>query len=115
MYSVSRTVVKLKDYPELFHFFGEMGVLATNLYNAGLFRVRQNFTMHGKESLQPLEEEVRQEIFRTVNAKKLGMPKRCMSYLLLEKLMRITWNPDFFCRSAYAVCTAHHPASVYRF
>lgn len=51
MYSVSRTVVKLKDYPELFHFFGEMGVLATNLYNAGLFRVRQNFTMHGKESL----------------------------------------------------------------
>lgn len=96
MYSVSRTVVKLKDYPELFHFFGEMGVLATNLYNAGLFRVRQNFTMHGKESLQPLEEEVRQEILRTVNAKKLGMPKRCMSYLFLEKLMRITWNPDFF-------------------
>lgn len=96
MYSVSRTVVRSKDHPELYHFFAEMGALATNLYNADLFRVRQNFTMHGKESLQPLEEEVRQEILRTVNVKQIGMPRRCMSYPFLEKLMRSTWNPDFF-------------------
>lgn len=96
MYRVSKTVVKQTEHPELFSLFNRYGVLATNLYNAGLFRVRQNFTMHGKEVLHPLEQEVKQEIERTVTGKNLGHPRRSMSYLFLEKLMRVTWNPDFF-------------------
>lgn len=96
MYRVSKTVVKQTEHPELFSIFNRYGVLATNLYNAGLFRVRQNFTMHGKEVLHPLEQEVKQEIERTVTGKNLGHPRRSMSYLFLEKLMRVTWNPDFF-------------------
>lgn len=96
MYRVSKTVVKQTEHPELFSLFNRYVVLATNLYNAGLFRVRQNFTMHGKEVLHPLEQEVKQEIERTVTGKNLGHPRRSMSYLFLEKLMRVTWNPDFF-------------------
>lgn len=96
MYRVSKTVVKQTEHPELFFLFNRYVVLATNLYNAGLFRVRQNFTMHGKEVLHPLEQEVKQEIERTVTGKNLGHPRRSMSYLFLEKLMRVTWNPDFF-------------------
>ena len=96
MYRVSKTVVKQTEHPDLFSLFNRYGVLATNLYNAGLFRVRQNFTMHGKEVLHPLEQEVKQEIERTVTGKNLGHPRRSMSYLFLEKLMRVTWNPDFF-------------------
>ena len=96
MYRVSKTVVKQTEHPELFSLFNRYGVLATNLYNAGLFRVRQNFTMHGKEVLHPLEQEVKQEIERTVTGKNLGHPRRSMSYLFLEKLMRVTWNQDFF-------------------
>lgn len=96
MYRVSKTAVKQTEHPELFSLFNRYGVLATNLYNAGLFRVRQNFTMHGKEVLHPLEQEVKQEIERTVTGKNLGHPRRSMSYLFLEKLMRVTWNPDFF-------------------
>ena len=96
MYRVSRTVVKQTEYPELTALFIKCGVLSTNLYNAGLFRVRQNFTMHGKETLQPLEQEVKREIERTVQEKHLGNPGRCLPYLFLEKLMRVTKNPDFF-------------------
>ena len=96
MYRVSKTVVKQTEHPELFSLFTKYGVLATNLYNAGLFRVRQNFTMQGKEVLHPLEQEVKLEIERTVTEKNLGRPRRSMSYLFLEKLMRVTWNPDFF-------------------
>ena len=96
MYRVSKTVVKQSEHPELFALFTKYGVLATNLYNAGLFRVRQNFTMHGKEVLHPLEQEVKLEIERTVTENQLGRPRRSLSYVFLEKLMRVTENPDFF-------------------
>lgn len=96
MYRVSKTVVKQSEHPELFTLFSKYGILANNLYNAGLFRVRQNFTMHGKNTLHPLEQEVKLEIERTVTEKQLGRPRRSMSYAFLEKLMRVTKNPDFF-------------------
>lgn len=96
MYRVSKTIVKQTEHPKIFELFNKLGHLATNLYNAGLFRVRQNFTMHGKDELHPLEQEVKEEIERTVKEKHVGMPKRCMSYNFLEKQMRVTNNPDFF-------------------
>lgn len=96
MYRVARTIVKQNKHPELHRYLVENGVLATSLYNASLFRIRQNFTMHGKDVLHPLEQEVREEIQRTIAEKHLGAPKRCMSYLFLEKLMRTTGNPDYF-------------------
>lgn len=75
MYRVSKTVVKQTEHPELFSLFNRYGVLATNLYNAGLFRVRQNFTMHGKEVLHPLEQEVKQEIEQKLGAHSLSSTK----------------------------------------
>ena len=96
MYRVSKTVVKQSEHPELFTLFSKYGVLANNLYNAGLFRMRQNFTMHGKNTLHPLEQEVKLETERTITEKQLGYPRRSMSYVFLEKLMRVTQNPDFF-------------------
>ena len=41
MYKVSRIVVKKKEYPEYHSYFTTLGLLATNLYNASLFRMRQ--------------------------------------------------------------------------
>lgn len=96
MYKVSRIVVKKTEYPEYHSYFTTLGLLATNLYNASLFRMRQNFTVRGKEHPSDLELQVQKEIQQTAAACHLGYPKRCMTYRFLEKLMRVTKNPDFF-------------------
>ena len=69
MYRVTRTIVKRNEYPEYCSYFSTLGVSVTNLYNAGLFRVRQNFTIHGKEHPSDLELQVQEEIKLTVAQK----------------------------------------------
>lgn len=96
MYQVTRTVIKKTEYPEYGSYFSALGVLSTNLYNAGLFRVRQNFTIRRKEHPSELELQVQEEIKLTVDALQTGTPKSCLTYRFLEKLMRVTENPDFF-------------------
>ena len=96
MYQVTRTVIKKTEYPEYCSYFSALGMLSTNLYNAGLFRVRQNFTICGKEHPSDLELQVQKEIELTVKEKHTKKPKSCLSYEFLEKLMRVTENPDFF-------------------
>ena len=105
MYRVSKTVVKQTEHPELFSLFNRYGVLATNLYNAGLFRVRQNFTMHGKEVLHPLEQEVKQEIECTVTGKKSRPSKTFHVLSVPRKADACYMEPGFFCRAPDAVCT----------
>lgn len=96
MYQVTRTIVKRNEYPEYCSYFSTLGVSVTNLYNAGLFRVRQNFTIRGKEHPSDLELQVQEEIKLAVAQKHTKTPKSCLSYTFLEKLMRVTNNPDFF-------------------
>mgnify|MGYP003373918010 CR=1 FL=1 len=96
MYQVTRTVIKKTEYPEYCSYFSALGMFSTNLYNAGLFRVRQNFTIRGKEHPSDLELQVQKEIELTVKEKHTKKPKSCLSYEFLEKLMRVTENPDFF-------------------
>lgn len=96
MYQVTRTVVKKTEHPEYNSYFSALGLLTTNLYNAGLFRVRQNFTIRGKEHPSELELQVQKEIQLTVKEKHTQTPKSCLSYEFLEKVMRVTKNPDFF-------------------
>lgn len=67
-----------------------------NLRNAVLFRIRQHYTSYGKDSLQPLQEEVRNEIIRTCEKTGRTMPKRVISYSFMDKLLRVNENPDYF-------------------
>ena len=74
--------------------------LSNNLYNAALFRQRQLLTAQGKasEDLTENEREVIKEVQDTLaflGRDSSALPKR-MSYTFLEKLMRVTSNPDFF-------------------
>lgn len=71
-------------------------MLAKNLYNASLYRIRQNFTARNKEHLSANEIEVLNEINTTIQSCGLKKPKSLIHYHFLEKLMRATGNPDFF-------------------
>lgn len=65
------------------------------LYNAALFRIRQIFTGYDKENRSDNETQVFSEValledqFPSIHVKKV------ISYCHLEKLMRVTDNPDF--------------------
>ena len=61
-----------------------------------MYRLRQNFTSFSKEVLTDNENEVKKEIELTVLKTNLSKPKYSISYKFLEKLMRVTNNPDFF-------------------
>lgn len=96
MYCVGRNIITKTKYPELHALFEKDASLAKLLSNAALFRLRQNFTSRNKEKLSPNEIEVLSEIDTTANVSGLAVPKAVISYKFLEKLMRVTNNPDFF-------------------
>ena len=93
MYSVLPIIVN-NDSP-LWQYCEENSCRAKNLYNAALFRIRQIFTARGKESLTENEQEVMDELKKMTEAGYRKV-KRVISYNALERLMRITDNPDFF-------------------
>ena len=74
----------------------ERATLAWHLYNAALFRIRQIFTGWDKS----VRSENEQEVFSEVAALETAYPnihiRKVISYAHLEKLMRVTKNPDFF-------------------
>lgn len=96
MYRVSKTLISKRRYPELHTYFNGYALLARNLYNAALFRLRQNFTMKGKDTLSANEQQVLDEIRLAMEVKNLGKPGRYLTYSFLEKMMRTAGNPDFF-------------------
>lgn len=96
MYRVSKTLISKRRYPELHTYFNGYALLARNLYNAALFRLRQNFTMKGKDTLSANEQQVLDEIRLAMEVKSLGKPGRYLTYSFLEKMMRTAGNPDFF-------------------
>lgn len=70
--------------------------LAKLLYNAALFRIRQIFTGYGKDPLTVNEQQVFDEVDMLQKKYPSIKVKKVISYTHLEKLMRITENPDFF-------------------
>ena len=66
------------------------------LYNAALFRIRQIFTGWDKDSRTDNEKEVFAEVDLLQQTYPSIKVKRVISYCHLEKLMRVTHNPDFF-------------------
>lgn len=96
MYRIIRTRISKDRYPGLFAYIQGNALLARNLYNAALFRIRQNFSMKGKEKLTENEQQVLDEIRLVMDTCRAGKPGKFLSYSFLEKIMRTTENPDFF-------------------
>ena len=75
---------------------GSYAGLAKLLYNAALFRIRQIFTGYDKDSRTDHEKEVFDEVELLQQTYPSIKVKRVISYSHLEKLMRVTHNPNFF-------------------
>ena len=90
MYRIDRIYVNTKH--EMFSYFDTLAHKTKNLYNASLFKIRNAFTAHGKTSLTSNEKEVLDELTLLKGQKTYHV----LGYAVLEKLMRVTRNPDFF-------------------
>lgn len=64
------------------------------LYNAALFRIRQIFTGRDKDSRTDNEKEAFAEVTLLQQTYPSIKVKRVISYCHLEKLMRVTHNPQ---------------------
>ena len=96
MYLAERMVLTQGIHTAEFAFAQRNACLAKLLYNAALFRIRQAFTGWDKVSRTDHEQEVFEEL-SVLRAAYPGLGvRRVLSYRALEKLMRVTGNPDFF-------------------
>ena len=96
MYGTIHFHISRNRYPALFDYCAAMTEKSRNLRNAVLFRVRQHFTSYGKDTLQPLQEEVRAEVLRTCKKTGRDMPKQVLTYYFMDKLLRVNRNPDYY-------------------
>lgn len=90
MYRTDRIYVNTQH--EMFPYFDTLAHKAKNLYNASLFRIRNAFTAHGKTNVTSNEKEVLDELALLKGQKDYHV----LGYGTLERLMRVTQNPDFF-------------------
>ncbi len=94
MYSVTRTVIS-KRHP-LYGYCLEVTAASKLLYNASLFRIRNHFTGCKKEAPTVNEVFVSDELKALSETGYRVKQSAVLSYNTLEKLMRVTKNPDFF-------------------
>ena len=80
----------------IYDYCGSNAKMAKLLYNAALFRIRQIFTGYDKQARTANEKEVFAEVELLQKTYPSIQVKRFISYTHLEKLMRVTENPDFF-------------------
>lgn len=99
-------IISEKNFPQVFSFAETNSVLAKNLYNAALFRLRQVFTGWDK----PHRSENEQQVFAEIETAEQVCPglkvRRVLTYHALEKILRANRNPDFF--SGLPMQTAQH-------
>lgn len=96
MKTVVHYLIKPKHYKPLYLFADRYAALAKNLYNAALFRIRQTFCGWEKNKWQPNECEVFLELAEAKKAYPSLQIRQCLTYTVLEKMMRACHNPDFF-------------------
>lgn len=110
MYRTDRIYVNTQH--EMFPYFDELAHKAKNLYNASLFRIRNAFTAHGKTNLTSNEKEVLDELALLKGQKTYHV----LEYIVLERLMRVTQNPDFFSELPMqsAQATVRHACSTFQ-
>ena len=100
MYRTDRIYVT--ENHELYAYLDDFAHKAKCLRNAALFRVRNAFTAHNKTALTANEKEVQGELALLKGQKSYYV----LGYGILQRLMRITNNPDFF--SGLPMQTAQH-------
>ena len=110
MYRTDRIYVNTQH--EMFPYFDELAHKAKNLYNASLFRIRNAFTAHGKANVTSNEKEVLNELALLKGQKTYHV----LEYIVLERLMRVTQNPDFFSELPMqsAQATVRHACSTFQ-
>lgn len=110
MYRTDRIYVNTQH--EMFPYFDELAHKAKNLYNASLFRIRNAFTAHGKANVTSNEKEVLDELALLKGQKTYHV----LEYIVLERLMRVTQNPDFFSELPMqsAQATVRHACSTFQ-
>ena len=110
MYRTDRIYVNTQH--EMFPYFDELAHKAKNLYNASLFRIRNVFTAHGKANVTSNEKEVLDELALLKGQKTYHV----LEYIVLERLMRVTQNPDFFSELPMqsAQATVRHACSTFQ-
>lgn len=93
-YSVAQRVISKKD--SIYDYCDDLSRKSKLLYNASLFRIRNIFTGYEKEHLTSNEAEVFGEV-KLLHESYPGIHvQKVICYKHLEKLMRVTENPDFF-------------------
>ena len=93
-YRVTQRIISSDDL--LYPYFDDLCRKSKLLYNAALFRVRNIFTGYDKEHRTENEVEVFQEVALLQRSYPNMHVRRVISYTHLEKMMRVTENPDFF-------------------
>lgn len=93
-YRVTQRIISSDD--PLYLYFDNLCRKSKLLYNAALFRVRNIFTGYDKEHRTENEVEVFQEVALLQRSYPNMHVRRVISYTHLEKMMRVTENPDFF-------------------
>lgn len=91
-----RIRVSENNYPKLYDFAERNSILAKNLYNAALFRIRQTFTGWDKTKRSANEEGVFSEIETAREVYPKVKISRVLTYKALDNIMRANNNPDFF-------------------
>ena len=93
-YSVAQRVISKKD--SIYDYCDDLSRKSKLLYNASLFRIRNIFTGYEKEHRTDNEEDVFCEVHALQDVYPQIHVRKVISYKHLEKLMRVTENPDFF-------------------
>lgn len=93
-YRVTQRIISSDD--PLYPYFDDLCRKSKLLYNAALFRVRNIFTGYDKEHRTENGVEVFQEVALLQRSYPNMHVRRVISYTHLEKMMRVTENPDFF-------------------
>lgn len=96
MLKTYKKLVKKTD--DFYEYLDGISRLSKNLYNASLFRIRNNFTARNKEAdkLTDFEKQIKKEVENTVLKK--GSIGAVINYEKLDKLMRQNNNPDYFAK-----------------
>lgn len=93
-FSVTQRVISSEDI--IYSYCDDFCRKAKLLYNAALFRIRNIFTGYEKEHRTDNEEDVFCEVHALQDVYPQIHVRKVISYNHLEKLMRVTENPDFF-------------------
>ena len=106
MYLTTRTIIR-NTHP-LYGYCVKTAKASKCLYNAALFRLRNNFTGRNKKNLTPNELQIREEIrIAQESHEKAGRVSSVISYFNLDKIMRANNNPDYF-SGLLSMQTAEH-------